>query len=135
MRNILAAIVVLACSSCDDRPDTATPFAGFKISLIEAYRSIAVTPIDAGTVYINRYATGPGGPPIGAAVLVLHPGIESHTPEALDVDGDGCWDAVRYMAKKDNALVWVEDNDGDGVVDSTTPITDPPESISLPILQ
>jgi hypothetical protein len=94
-----------------------------------------MTPNGAASVHIDRYPSAPGGPIIGTAIHVYDRAIEPHTLEALDPDGDGHWDAVRYTAKRDGTLVWVEDNDGDGVIDSTTPLPDPSKPISIPVRQ
>ena len=90
-----------------------------------------MTPHGAAAVHIDRYPSAPGGPIIGTAVLVFAHAIEPQTLEALDPDGDGHWNSVRYMAKKDGVLVWVEDNNADGVVDSTSPVPDPSDPIVI----
>jgi hypothetical protein len=132
MRTIVTFAAAIACSSCGDCRDRSTPAEGFEISHIEAGRGLAVTtPNGTASVHIDRYPTAPGGPLVGTAVLVYDRAIEPQTLEALDPDGDGHWDSVRYMAKRDGALVWVEDNNGDGVVDSTTPVPDPSEPIVI----
>jgi hypothetical protein len=132
MRTIAIVAVAIACSSCGDCRDKSTLAEGFEISRIEDGRGLAVTtPHGAAVVHIDRYPSAPGGPIIGTAVLVFDRAIQPQTLEALDPDGDGHWDSVRYMAKKDGVLVWVEDNNADGVVDSTTPVPNPSDPIVI----
>ena len=132
MRTIASVAVAIACSSCGDCPDRSTPAEGFEISRIETGRGLVVTtPNSAASVHIDRYPSAPGGPIVGMAVLVYDRATKPQTLEALDPDGDGHWDSVRYMAKKNGVLVWVEDNNADGVVDSTAPVPDPSDPIVI----
>jgi hypothetical protein len=127
MRRICIVIVAVACSACANDGDRC---GDFEISSLDAGRGVAVTQKDTATVHIDRYPMGPNGPNVGTAVLVFRPDRRTHTLEALDPDGDGHWDAIRYLARKDGALLWIEDNDADGVIDSITP-AEPPENIRL----
>ena len=132
MRSIVAAAIAIACSSCGDCGDRSASTEEFEVAGIEAGRGLAVTtPNGAASIHIERYASQPGGPIVGTAVLVFDRAIEPQTLEALDPDGDGHWDTVRYVGKRDGKLYWVEDNDGDGVIDSTSPMRDPSEPIIL----
>ena len=132
MRNIVAATIAIACSSCGDCGYRSTSAEGFAVANLEAGRGLAVTtPNGAASIHIDRYPSEPGGPIVGTAVTVYDRDREPHTLEALDPDGDGHWDSVRYMAKRNGVLVWVEDNNGDCVVDSTSPVPDPSEPIVI----
>ena len=132
MRTIFTVAIAIASSSCSDCGDRSTPAEGFGVARIEAGRGLVVTtPNGAASVHIDRYTSEPGGPIVGTAVVVYDRAIEPQTLEALDPDGDGQWDAVRYMVKRDGKPYWVEDNDADGIIDSTSPIRDPSDPIIL----
>jgi hypothetical protein len=126
MRDICAAIVAIGCCACSNAHDDC---GDFEISSLDAGRGVAVTQKDAATIHIDRYPMGPEGPNVGTAVLVFRPHHRPHTLEALDPDGDGHWDSIRYLARKDGALMWIEDNDADGVIDSTTPADEPEDFV------
>ena len=132
MRSIVAAAIAIACSSCGDCGYKSNPAEGFAVAHLEGGRGLAViTPNGAASIHIDRYPSEPGGPIVGTAVHIYDRAIEPQTLEALDPNGDGRWDAVRYMVERDGELYSIEDNNGDGVIDSTSPIRDPSEPIIL----
>jgi len=130
MRTLVIVALAFALSACGNCVDQSMPSEGFAASRIEDGRGLAVTmPNGQGSVHIDRYPTAPGGPLVGTAVTTSGPAATPQTLEALDPDGDGHWDSVRYMVNRNGELHWVEDNDADGIIDSVTSAKEPDEII------
>jgi hypothetical protein len=93
-------------------------YGDFTVEYLPDGEHVVVSSKETGRVFVTRYAAGPGEPGKGLAIMVLDPGTGAPILEALDINGDGQWDTVRYVAHSNGKALRVEDNNASGAVRS-----------------